>query len=372
VIGRRTSAGVRSFHRITQGGKVLDVREASVTYTTRSFSVKRTSAFTAVDRVSLEVVGGRSVGVVGESGCGKTSLARSIVNLAPLSGGEISIGERARTNGWHGSTAKRVARSVQMVFQDPFSSLDPRQKVSDAIGEPLVIHSRAARSELRDRVADLLERVGLAEAHASQYPHQLSGGQRQRVCIARSLAVEPSLLVCDEPTSALDVSIQAQVVEVFQHLKNDDGLTYLFITHDLALLPQLTELVAVMYLGRVVEAGPVRDVLHDPRHPYTSSLVAAAPILGHARAGTSGAIIAGDAVADDSAEGCPFRQRCWLHRRLGPAETARCVTETPEQIAMRPAAPRAAACHFAHYVPDARSAAVVPSTPVAVRSRPDG
>ena len=367
----RTADGTHSFHEITPGGTVLDVVNATVTYKARSLGLQRNIAATAVDQVSVEVKSGRSLGVVGESGCGKSSLARSIFRLAPLTGGEISIGERPGTDATRVRTAKRIARSVQMVFQDPFSSLNPRMTIMDFVGEPLLVHGHQNRSDRRDRVIALLERVGLSRAHAAHYPHQLSGGQRQRVGIARSLAVEPSLLVCDEPTSALDVSIQAQVVEVFQHLQREANLTYFFITHDLALLPQLTEVVAVMYLGRIVEAGPVMEVLHDPRHPYTNSLVASLPTLGRTRSRTRRTVIRGDAAANESETGCILRKRCWLHTQLDSSEAQRCVEESPEQVTVTgsPDTPRAAACHYASYVPAARSSDPETTTPVSAPHR---
>lgn len=361
---RRVNEGTRTFHEISAGGPVIQVTDATVRYELGSLSIKRDNTFRAVDEVSLSVARGRSCGVVGESGCGKSSLARSIMGLAPLSSGTISIGEREKVRGERERTSRRIARSVQMVFQDPFSSLNPRQSVMAAVGEPLVIHRRGARGEIGDRVVDLLERVGLSSEYASYYPHQLSGGQRQRVSIARALAVEPPLLVCDEPTSALDVSIQAQVVEVFQHLQREEDVTYLFITHDLALLPQLTEVVAVMYLGRIVEYGPVRDVLLRPQHPYTNSLVSAAPVLGERRSERSAPVIRGDAVADDVEGGCIFRRRCWLHAQLGENEARRCREETPMTVIGDLAGERAAACHFPDRVPGAH----LPEATVAVRS----
>ncbi|MGY6500699.1 MAG: oligopeptide/dipeptide ABC transporter ATP-binding protein [Acidimicrobiales bacterium] len=341
------------------GEPLLAVDGATVEYP--GARMRRGGAVRAVDQVSLTVRAGSSVGLVGESGCGKTSLGRSIVGLAPLSEGTITVAER--DHGYSSRYGGRLSRSVQMVFQDPFASLDPRQTIGSAIAEPMVVHRMGTAEERKATVAGLLERVGLSASMASSYPHQLSGGQRQRVCIARALAVRPLLLVCDEPTSALDVSIQAQVVELLQELQRDEGVTYLFITHDLALLPQLVDRVAVMYLGRMVETGPVDDVLGAPHHPYTTALVAAAPVLGERRGDRISTMLTGEALLDDEPDtGCAFRPRCWRYRDLDDTDRAVCRAEVPELVTV-PGTDHQAACHHATAVRVEISTPSTPSTP---------
>ena len=339
--------GRRTFHVLDADEvTVLDLRDVVVSYSGRAIGVGGKDAVRAVDGVSLSVGVGGSVGLVGESGCGKSSLGRSILGLAPLTSGEISVGERPITPGARKlSMRRRLARSVQIVFQDPYSSLDPRQSVGSIIAEPLLIHRMGTGEQRTERVANLLEQVGLPSSFAARYPHELSGGQRQRVCVARALAVEPVLLVCDEPTSALDVSIQAQVVELLQGLQEQRDITYLFITHDLALLPQLTSRMAVMYLGQLVETGPVREVLRDPRHPYTVSLLSAAPVLGRRRQQEIGRIAQGDLPIGTVGRGCAFRSRCWFYRQLDGTATLRCDEETPTLTRLSGSVERHTACH---------------------------
>lgn len=326
-----------TFHPLADEAPLIRLDEAVVEYRTQG---RGRPNVRAVDGVTLEVTAGHSVGLVGESGCGKTSLGRAILGLAPVSSGTISIGERpgAAT----ATTARRLAQSVQMVFQDPYASLDPRQTIGSAIAEPMVVHKIGDAAERAGRVAALLERVGLGAALMTAYPHQLSGGQRQRVCIARALAVAPLLLVCDEPTSALDVSIQAQVIELLRELQRSEDLTYLFITHDLALLPQFVSDVAVMYLGRIVEIGPVGSILTDANHPYTRSLLEAVPVLGRRRTSSEKLVLTGEAISEDiEAAGCSFRPRCWLYRELSTEEQRRCLSEPPALSAQStPSRPR--------------------------------
>lgn len=343
MIGRAPTGGVRSFHRIAENDVVLDLRDVVVSYAARGG--RRAPAPHAVDGVTFSVRSGESVGLVGESGCGKSSLGRSIVGLAPLTSGSISVGERAAGDE-RGRTRRRLSRSAQIVFQDPYSSMDPRQSVGAYVAEPMRVHGLVAKRERARAVGDLLDRVGLGASFASRYPHELSGGQRQRVCVARSLAIAPTLLVCDEPTSALDVSIQAQVVELFRELQSSEGLTYLFITHDLALLPQIATTVVVMYLGQIVERGPVHDVLHRPRHPYSISLVGATPTLGRRSAERPPTMLRGDAVAAGSG-GCRFRNRCWAYPTLDAGARARCDADVPQAAVD---AVHSVACHHAESV----------------------
>ena len=345
------SGGHRTFHAPRDDGVLLELNDVVVSYARGALTLRQQAALPAVDGVSLSVKVRESVGLVGESGSGKTSLGRSIMRLAPLTSGQISVVQP--DTGGAGDprrTARRLARSVQIIFQDPYSSLDPRQSVERIISEAMRVHRLGRRSERSDVTVSLLERVGLPAAFAKRYPHELSGGQRQRVCIARALAVQPQVIICDEPTSALDVSIQAQVIELLQDLHEQEDLTFLFITHDLALLPQLVSSVAVMYLGKLVEVGPTRAVLDSPRHPYTVSLVAAAPVLGQRRVRSTSRLLKHDDAADDAADGatvgCSFRPRCWLYPTLDAEQARLCEEEAPTLGPTPVEVGRRAACHF--------------------------
>ena len=351
---RAVSGGSRTFHAPRDDGVLIELSDVVVSYSRGALALRQHAALPAVGGVSLSVKVRESVGLVGESGSGKTSLGRSIMRLAPLTSGQISVVEPETGSATgSGRTARRLARSVQIIFQDPYSSLDPRHSVERIVNDAMRVHRLAPRSERSELTADLLERVGLAAAFAKRYPHELSGGQRQRVCIARALAVQAQVIICDEPTSALDVSIQAQVIELLQDLQEQEDLTFLFITHDLALLPQLVSNVAVMYLGRLVEVGPTRAVLDNPRHPYTVSLVSAAPVLGQRRVRSTSRLLKPDDAADGATVGCSFRPRCWLYPTLDADQARLCEEESPtlagtpveiDQIPMQ--AGRRAACHF--------------------------
>ena len=345
MLRKGASGGQRQFHDVERDGHVVGLQDVVVAYP-RSAMARRGDGVRAVDGVSLSIPARGSLGLVGESGCGKTSLGRSIVGLSPLSSGEISLAERAGIRrGRSTRVMHRVARSVQIVLQDPYSSLDPRQSIGSTITEPMRVHGLGSSRDQEDRAAGLLDRVGLSRSLAKSHPHELSGGQRQRVCIARALAVSPLLLICDEPTSALDVSIQAQVVELLQHLQREEDLTLLLITHDLALLPPLVSTVAVMYLGRLVEVGPVATVLRDPRHPYTVSLLSAAPVLGRRRNEAATKLLRGDLPTEKVAEGCPFRSRCWLYRQLDASEARRCADQVPVLHDHDGSSQRVVVCH---------------------------
>lgn len=257
---------------------MLALEDVSVRYPVKTGLLRRSTAeVLAVDRVSFEVPKRTTLGLVGESGCGKSTISRAVMGLAHLSSGKISVdGTDLATL----SALERFAfqRKTGIVFQDPFAALSPRRRAFNQIAEPMVIHNWGSPQKIRERVRWLLNRVGLGDEHLDRFPHEFSGGQRQRLCIARALALEPELLIADEPVSALDVSVQAQVLELFSELQQELGLTYLFISHDLAIVEQVSEAVAVMFMGRLVEYGPSKKVLSAPAHDYTKNLLASIPV----------------------------------------------------------------------------------------------
>ena len=296
----------------------------------------------AVDGVSFDIRRGETLGLVGESGCGKTTLGRALLRLVEPTAGSVTLGGTDITALPKGEL-RAARRRMQIVFQDPYSSLNPRLTVGSMIGEALAIHGLARGAAAAERVAALLTQVGLSPDHARRYPHEFSGGQRQRIGIARALAVEPELLVLDEPVSALDVSIQAQIVNLLQELQERLGLTYLFVAHDLSVVEHISDRVAVMYLGRIVELADAADLYADPRHPYTRSLLSAVPVPDPAHRAER-IVLRGDvpSPARPSA-GCRFHPRCFLAEQDG--HMARCQAEDP---ALREVAPgHWVACHFA-------------------------
>ncbi len=269
----------------------------------------------AVDGVSLEIKKGETFGLVGESGCGKTTTGRSILRLIEPTDGRIVFDGEVLFDGKtkEKKNMKPYRRRMQIVFQDPYASLDPRMTVEDIVGEPMDIHGLYQnKTERREKILSLLERVGLQEGHANRYPHEFSGGQRQRVGIARALAVDPQFIVCDEPVSALDVSIQAQVVNMFEDLQEELGLTYLFIAHDLSIVNHISDRIGVMYLGNLVEVGKANELVLHPLHPYTKSLISAIPIADPKAARRMKRIVLQNDVPSpvNPPSGCPFRTRC--------------------------------------------------------------
>ena len=290
----------------------------------------------AVDGVTFQIKKGETLGLVGESGCGKTTVGRTILNLyKPTSGKIIFGGKEIKTK----KDVKEFRRDAAMVFQDPYSSLDPRMTVADIIAEPLEVHKMCKNTaEKKERVRELMNIVGLSSEHATRYAHEFSGGQRQRIGIARALAVDPQFIVCDEPVSALDVSIQAQVVNMFEDLQKRLGLTYLFIAHDLLIVRHISDRIAVMYLGRIVELADAEEIYNRPMHPYSKSLLSAVPIPDPEVARANKRIVLeGDVPSPlNMPSGCAFRTRC-------PYATEECAAKVPDLKKIEPG--RFVACH---------------------------
>jgi len=293
----------------------------------------------AVDGVSLEVRRGETLGVVGESGCGKSTLGRCLTRLTDLTSGTVEFNGRDVSR-LSRSALRPLRRDVQLVFQDPYSSLNPRRRVGEVVAEPLEIHTSATAAQNRARVAELFELVGLSAGHLDRFPHEFSGGQRQRVGIARALANNPRLIVADEPVSALDVSIQAQVLNLFADLQDELGLTYVFIAHDLGVVRHVSDRIAVMYLGEVVEVADADPLYDAPGHPYTEALLSAAPEIddGTGQVAPERIVLTGDVPNPvDKPSGCAFHPRC-------PYAQDRCRTERPLLTLAAPG--RLTACHY--------------------------
>lgn len=300
------------------------------------FSVKGGQLLKAVDDISFQICRGETLGLVGESGCGKTTVGRTIIRLHEPTAGKILF---EGDNLLECEMSCETRRHIQMIFQDPYASLNPRMTVEDIIGEPLDIHRLASGKARTERIHELLDRVGLLPEHASRFPHEFSGGQRQRIGIARALAVEPNFIICDEPISALDVSIQAQVVNMLEDLQNELGLTYLFIAHDLSMVKHISDRVAVMYLGKIVEIADSFELYQAPVHPYTQALMSAIPIPDPVvEEKRKRIILVGDVPSPvNPPSGCRFRTRCFRAQDI-------CVSEEP--VLEDQGGGHLAACHF--------------------------
>ncbi|MEA3366088.1 MAG: oligopeptide/dipeptide ABC transporter ATP-binding protein [Candidatus Hydrogenedentes bacterium] len=304
---------------------LLELRDIKTYFLVYSGIIRRRQLGTvrAVDGVSLDVAEGETVGLVGESGCGKSTLARTIVRLVPPTEGTVTF-EGRTISSLSESAFREIRPRVQMIFQDPYASLNPRMTVFDALAEPLRVHGLANGKGVTRRVSELMELVGLAPRFMRKYPHEFSGGQRQRISIARALALEPKLVIADEPVSALDVSVQAQILNLIARLRDQMGLTLLFIAHDLSVVHYLSHRIAVMYLGRIVELGPADEVFNRPRHPYTKALISAIPVPDPVQEKTRQRVALRDEPASplNPSPGCPFHPRC-------PYAQPRCAETVP-------------------------------------------
>jgi len=308
----------------TTNDPLVTVTDLKVWFPVASGVMQRTTGHVhAVDGVDLEIMPGETVGLVGESGCGKSTLGRTVIRLVEPTAGTITFKGEDITHR-RGEKLRSLRREMAMIFQDPYASLDPRQTVGDIIGEPIDVHGLSKGRERQARIQELLRVVGMNPRFVDRYPHEFSGGQRQRIGIARALAVEPTFIVCDEPISALDVSIQAQIINLLENLQSKFKLTYLFIAHDLSVVKHISNRIAVMYLGKIMEMAPGQELYRRPRHPYTGSLLSAIPIpdpkieLKRERV-----IIQGDVASPvNPPSGCRFRTRC-------PRAREHCAEEVP-------------------------------------------
>jgi len=318
---------------------LLEVRGLKTYFPVRRGLLGRTVGYVrAVDGVSFTLGRGRTLGLVGESGCGKTTTGRTILRLIPATAGTVRFEDRD-VFALPGGAMRTLRQHMQIIFQDPYGSLNPRMTVGGIVGEPLRVHGRARGRDLNDRVAHLLDRVGLSPGYRNRYPHEFSGGQRQRIGIARALALDPEFIVCDEPVSALDVSIQAQILNLLERLQDELKLAYLFIAHDLAVVSHISDDVAVMYLGKIVEKSPSRRLYENPLHPYTKCLMSAIP-KSHPSMPRDRIVPKGEIPsAMHPPPGCPFHPRC-------PWAFDRCAVEAPPLDPMKGEPDHVVACHL--------------------------
>jgi peptide/nickel transport system ATP-binding protein len=335
----RPSAGTAG---ASGGGALVRVVDLKVYFPIRSGVLveRRVGDVRAVDGVTFEIERGETLGLVGESGCGKSTLGRTILRLHDPTEGKIFF-EEVDLADLSGHELRRLRRRMQMVFQDPYASLNPRQSVGNILAEPLIVHDFARGKDAESRVRDLIEVVGLPKGSINRYPHEFSGGQRQRIGLARALALNPDLIVADEPVSALDVSIQAQIINLLEDLQQRFDLTYLFIAHDLAVVRHISDRIAVMYLGKIVEIAPSESLYAEPLHPYTKSLLSSVPIPDPAvERRRERIILQGDIPSPARPPaGCRFHTRCPYVQR------ERCADEVPQLREIKPG--QRAACHYA-------------------------
>jgi peptide/nickel transport system ATP-binding protein/oligopeptide transport system ATP-binding protein len=323
---------------------LVEVRDLVKHFPIRGGILQRTiGVVQAVDGVNFEVRRGETLGLVGESGCGKTTVGRLLLRLIEPTSGTIRFeGEDITT--LEGAGLKRIRREMQIIFQDPYASLDPRTAIGDSIGEGLRIHAMGTSAERREKVRRIMDMVGLAPYHARRYPHEFSGGQRQRIGIARALVLEPKVVVCDEPVSALDVSIQAQVLNLLKSLQRELDLTYVFIAHNMGVVEHISDRVAVMYLGKVVEVAERIEMFRDPQHPYTQALMSAIPIPNPEQR-RQRVILKGDVPSPvNPPTGCRFNPRCQLRAELGGPDI--CWQQEPLLVPAGVGSDHLAACHF--------------------------
>jgi oligopeptide transport system ATP-binding protein len=328
-----------------RNGNLVEVENLKVYFPIRAGMFKTVQGHVkAVDDVTFEVRRGETLGLVGESGCGKSTTGRALIRLREPTAGSVKF-DGVELTTLKSEPLRRLRRRMQIIFQDPYGSLDPRMTVGSIIAEPLETHKLAKGAAKRERIAELIKMVGLDPTYVNRYPHEFSGGQRQRIGVARALAVEPEFIVCDEPISALDVSIQAQVLNLLTDLRDRLGLTYLFIAHDLSVVKHISDRVAVMYLGKIVEIGPPDIIYAGPGHPYTRALLSAVPVPDPtAERRRRRVILTGDVPSPaNPPSGCRFHTRCWLYEKLGKPENCRTIDPPLREVGPD----QKAACHYA-------------------------